>query len=70
MGDANMDRIPVAPPMASQDADGDGYTNVEEFLNGTSPVSASPLNPPGRLRIIGASASTNNVTKNQAAWGN
>ena len=49
---------------SSGDADGDGYTNVEEFLNGTSPVSASELNPPARLKIIGASASTNNVTKN------
>jgi len=24
------------------DPDGDGYTNVEEFLNGTSPISANP----------------------------
>ncbi|MGB3850859.1 MAG: carbohydrate-binding protein [Tunicatimonas sp.] len=26
----------------NQDADGDGYTNVEEFLNGTTPGSVSP----------------------------
>jgi hypothetical protein len=25
------------------DADGDGYTNVEEFLNGSLPSSCSPL---------------------------
>jgi hypothetical protein len=29
----------------SQDADGDGYTNIEEFLNGTNPRSGEPTPP-------------------------
>ena len=28
------------------DADGDGYTNVEEFLNGTSPINGTFPNYP------------------------
>lgn len=43
-GDGNTDR------------NGDGYTNIEEYLNNLmgdeSPVSGTALNSPGNLRII------------------
>ena len=29
---------PADPSDDSKDADGDGYTNIEEFLNGTNPL--------------------------------
>lgn len=29
-----------------QDADSDGYTNLEEFLNGTNPTGGAPVNTP------------------------
>lgn len=35
----------------SQDTDGDGYTNVEEFLNGGSPDTTPPLAPTG-VRVL------------------
>jgi hypothetical protein len=37
----------------SQDADGDGWTNLEEYLNNTNPGSGGvPLSPPINLRIV------------------
>ena len=36
-----------------QDADGDGYTNVEEYLNGTEPVDGGAVNHPPALEGIG-----------------
>jgi hypothetical protein len=35
----------------NQDADGDGYTNVEEFLNGTNPNSNTPSPTPGSASL-------------------
>jgi hypothetical protein len=41
---------PQSPSDASGDSDGDGYTNLEEFLNGNNP--GSQLSPPENLRVI------------------
>ena len=38
LGKASLDSIPEAASDNSQDKDKDGYTNVEEFLNGTNPT--------------------------------
>jgi hypothetical protein len=38
---------------SNQDADDDGYTNVEEFLNGTPPITGSPSNLTYTVRARG-----------------
>lgn len=42
----------------AQDKDGDGYTNIEEFINGTNPDSADNV-----TRAAAPNESTNNVTQ-------
>ena len=42
-------------PTAADDSDGDGFTNIEEFQNGTSPLLGDPLPP-----IVGLSATSGN----------
>ncbi len=45
-----------------QDSDGDGYTNIEEFLNGTNPVGNSTVtDPPEFSRIYVSSSSGGRV---------
>jgi hypothetical protein len=43
---------PNDPGDAAKDADGDGYTNVEEYLNGTDPTKAVDYTKPENNRNL------------------
>ena len=39
----NMQLDNIVPTDAGEDADGDGFTNLEEFLQGTDPLDATSV---------------------------
>ena len=56
----------------TDDTDGDGYTNVEEFLNGTAPTyptaTPQPTEPPGEARHVSPSGSSSGDGSEQNPW--
>lgn len=55
---------PLDPSVASQDPDGDGFTNLQEFLAGTNPT-----NPSSYFHVVSVASQGNNVVVTWAAGG-